>query len=72
MNKFEQVCSDQMSLVVGDQGQGQGSLSDVQREIGLYSEVQFTMGNGHMGTLSLMTRQTDMTENITFPQLHLR
>ena len=35
----------------------------------LYSEVQWIMGNGHIGTTPLMGRMTDTTENITFPQL---
>ena len=33
----------------------------------IYSEVQCTMGNGHMGLNPC--EQADMTENITFPQL---
>ena len=46
--------------------------SDVQRGMGakpgaLYSEVPCIMGTGHMGTL--LDRQTDTTENITFLQL---
>ena len=37
--------------------------------VGLYSEVQYIMGNGHMGTACPLSRMTDTTENITFPQL---
>ena len=45
-------------------------MSDVQggREGALYSEVQCIMVNGHMGTFCV-NRQTDTSENITFPQL---
>ena len=39
----------------------------------LYSELQCTMGNGHMGTPRGETEsQKHTTENITFPQLHLQ
>ena len=38
----------------------------------LYSEIQCFMGNGYMGPLLHVNRQTDMTENITFPQLRWR
>ena len=68
MNKFEQVSSDehQMSLT----GARVESLrSDAQGVEILYSEVQFIMGNDHMGTLNETDRQTDITENITFPTL---
>ena len=42
-------------------------------EWGLYSEVQCIMGIGHMGpSVNRQTdRQTDMTENITFPATSL-
>ena len=37
----------------------------------MYTEVQCTMGNGHMGHSCGQTEwQTHMTENIAFPQLH--
>ena len=36
-----------------------------------YGEVQCIMDNGHMGPLP-PCRQTDTTENITFPQLRWR
>ena len=36
----------------------------------LYSEVQCIMGNGHMETPPPVKRKTDMSEIITFPQLH--
>ena len=61
MNKVEQVSNDghQMSLASGvHEVPSWGG--------GLYSEFQCIMGNGHMGTPRV---QTDMTENITFPQL---
>ena len=60
------------------QGEGAGPCTEedhspVKREQGpvrggrLYSEVQCIMGNGHMGPpIPLLT---DMTLNITFPQL---
>ena len=35
----------------------------------LYGEVQCILGNGHMGTPEQTDRQTETTENITFPQL---
>ena len=35
---------------------------------GMYSEVQCIMGNDHVG-FPLKEWQTDMIENITFPQL---
>ena len=34
----------------------------------LYTEVQYIMGNGHMGS-PLLNRQTDTSENITFLQI---
>ena len=40
-------------------------LGGVEGEGTLYSEVQCIMDNGHIGT----HRQTDTTENITFPKL---
>ena len=48
-------------------GMGPGALSDFQRGGALCSEVQCIMGNGIM--MTPINRQTDMTENITFPQL---
>ena len=57
-------------------GAGQGwrvDMSYVWREsgpcVGLCIEVQFVMGNGHMGTHPL-NRMTDTCKNITFLQLH--
>ena len=73
MNKFEQVSSDrhQMSLAVGlgpggPRGTGEAGAGR------LYSEVQCIMGNGYMGTLPSVDRQTHTSENITFPQLRWR
>ena len=45
-------------------GRGQGRYQGGEA---IYSEVQCTMGNGHMGLNPC--EQADMTENITFPQL---
>ena len=43
-------------------------MSDVQGRVGeSYDEVQCIMSNGHMGPP--VNKQTDMSENITFPQL---
>ena len=55
VNKFEQVFSldHQISLPGGV------PMSYVQRWVGLYSEVQCTMANGHM--VARMNRQSDMT-----------
>ena len=51
-------------LTTGQEGPGCGAL---------YSEVQGIMGNGHTMTPPLWTdRQTDMSQNITFQQLHWR
>ena len=52
-----------------------GHVSDVQRGgpwLGpgiLYSEALCIMSNCHMGPHPPMNRQTDTSENITFPQL---
>ena len=61
VNKFEQVSSNshQMSLA-GDRAGVGGPMSDAHGAglgVGLYSEVQCIMGNGHMGTS--MKKQTD-------------
>ena len=39
-------------------------------EGGLYSEVQYIIGNGHMGAPPPSNRMTDTCENMTFPELH--
>ena len=76
----KQVSSDghQMSLTEAATG---GSYACIHGEgaglklVALYSEVQCIIGNGHMRTpppLPWTARQTDTTENITFPQLRWR
>ena len=84
MNKFEHVSSlsHQMSLVgrglegflyseipYVEEGAGTGTWGEA---VELYSEIQCFMGNGYMWPLLHVNRQTDMTENITFPQLRWR
>ena len=76
VNKFEQVSNDghQMSLA-RDRARVSGNvMSDVWEwglgcGLALYHEVQCIMGNGHIWS---PCGQTDTTENITFPQLHLQ
>ena len=74
MNKFEQVSNDghQMSIARDRTRVSGNVMSDVWEwalgcGVALYNEVQFIMGNGHIGS---PCGQTDRTENITFPQLH--
>ena len=58
MNKFEQVFSDdhQMSLAEGGWGlRGQGLMPRGWGG-GLYNDVQYIMGNGHMRTLPPVNR----------------
>ena len=67
VNKFEQVSSDDhQRSVAGGVGSCLLSGGGVR-----YSDVQYIMGNGHMGPLP-HCGQTDARENITFLQLCLQ
>ena len=71
MNKFEPVSSLWPPDVTTRRGLYRRGLGPVQKGP-LHSEAKCIIGNGHMGHPPLTEWQTDMTENITFPQLRLR
>ena len=75
VNTFEQAFNHthQMSLAGGKPGSGPGGGCTVMYKVqrSLYSEVQCIMVNGHMSQLD-PCKQTDTTENITFPQIYWR
>ena len=62
MNKFEQVSSDDHGDV---SSRGSRLMSFIRGGV-RYSDVQYIMGNGHMGPLP-HCGQTDARENITLP-----